>query len=96
MPFTTGLSNVPSVKFPVNVTTTFLVLASLASPVAVTTKASAVPEQVYLNLAFFAVFILSPAYVLHSLSTVPRLPCSRLRSNQGEQVGRPPPTPKGR
>ena len=45
MPVTTGLEKVPSVRFPVNFTTTPLVLSLVSFPVAVTTKAVFVPLQ---------------------------------------------------
>ena len=50
MPVTTGLENVPSVRLPVNLTTTPLVLSFESLPVAVTTKAVLVPLQAYVKL----------------------------------------------
>ena len=43
IPSTTGFENVPSVKFPVNLTTTPLVLSFVSLPVAVTTNAVLLP-----------------------------------------------------
>ena len=50
IPVTTGLEKVPSVRFPVNLTTTPLVLSFESFPVAVTTNAVLVPLHAYVKL----------------------------------------------
>lgn len=50
MPATTGFEKVPSVRFAVTVTVTPFVLSFVSFPVALTTKASFVPEHPYVKL----------------------------------------------
>ena len=57
MPVTTGLEKVPSVRFPVNLTTTPFVLSFVSVPVAVTTNAVLVPLHSYVKFVFVSTMV---------------------------------------